>query len=400
MKWKNKFSRDHFIVLAILVGILTGISRIDFFERSARIFSELFMNLLKLISLPIIFLSIVSTISGMASFEEMKILGKKVLKYTLLTTFISAALALTLFLLINPVSSVVGANLGVGTGVVGSGYLSFLLNIVPSNMIQTLSDNNNVMGVVFIAALLSIAILSLPEKNKTILNNFFSSLFAAVLKIAMFIVYLMPIGIWAFITIFVRYIHLNLNSLQNLALFTIVVLLANLIQGTVVLPLLLKLRGIDPVKTAKGMFKALTLAFFSKSSNATLPVTIQCAKKNLKISPRVAEFSLPLCSVINMNGCAAFILISVFFVSMSHGVHFSIFDMFAWVFIATIAAVGNAAVPMGCYFLASAFLTSMNVPLYLMGVILPIYTIIDMVETALNVWSDACVTAIVDRELK
>jgi len=400
MKWKNRFSRDHFIILAILVGILTGVSQIDFFERSARVFSELFMNLLKLISLPIIFLSIVSTISGMASFEEMKILGKKVLKYTLLTTFIAAALALTLFLLINPVSSVVSTNLRVGTDAVGSGYWSFFLNIVPSNMIQTLSDNNNVMGVVFIAALLSIAILSLPEKNKTILNNFFSSLFAAVLKVAMFIVYLMPIGIWAFITIFVRYIHLNLNSLQNLALFTVVILLANLIQGMVVLPLLLKLRGVDPVKAAKGMFKALTLAFFSKSSNATLPVTIQCAKKNLKISPRVAEFSLPLCSVINMNGCAAFILVAVFFVSMSHGVYFSIFDMFVWVFIATIAAVGNAAVPMGCYFLASAFLTSMNVPLYLMGIILPIYTIIDMVETALNVWSDACVTAIVDRELK
>ena len=165
------------------------------------------------------------------------------------------------------------------------------------------------------------------------------------------------------------------------------------------LPLFLKWKGISPIKTARGMMRALTIAFLSKSSNATLPITIECAQTNLKVSKRVANFSLPLCAVINMNGCAAFILITVLFVSMSHGVIFSMTDMLLWVIIATIAAIGNAGVPMGCYFLASALLTSMGVPLYIMGIILPIYTLIDMVETALNVWSDACVAVVVNEEL-
>ena len=100
-----------------------------------------------------------------------------------------------------------------------------------------------------------------------------------------------------------------------------------------------------------------------------------------------------------MNGCAGFIIITVLFVSMSNGLVFSPFELGAWVLIATLTAIGNAGVPMGCYFLSLALLTAMNVPLNLMFVILPFYAFIDMVETAINVWSDACVTAAVDKDL-
>ena len=129
-------------------------------------------------------------------------------------------------------------------------------------------------------------------------------------------------------------------------------------------------------------------------------MAIKCAEENAKVSRKVASFALPLCTTINMNGCAAFILTTVLFVSMSNGFVFSPAEMIVWIFIATIAAVGNAGVPMGCYFLSSAFLAAMNVPLNILGIILPFYTMIDMVETAINVWSDSCVTAVVDKEIK
>ncbi len=113
----------------------------------------------------------------------------------------------------------------------------------------------------------------------------------------------------------------------------------------------------------------------------------------------MTSLAFPLCTTLNMNGCAAFILITVLFVSMSHGVSYSLAEMCIWTVVATIAALGNAGVPMGCYFLASALLASMNVPLTLMGVILPFYALIDMLETAVNVWSDSCVVAVVERQL-
>ena len=147
------------------------------------------------------------------------------------------------------------------------------------------------------------------------------------------------------------------------------------------------------------MSQALTVAFFTKSSNATLPVAINAAEKNLGVSSRVTQFSLPLCSVINMNGCAAFILITVLFVSTVNGMTFGPLDFVGWIFLATFAAIGNAGVPMGCFFLTSAFLIGMDIPLFMMGLILPFYTIIDMVETTLNVWSDACITVAVDKDL-
>ena len=100
-----------------------------------------------------------------------------------------------------------------------------------------------------------------------------------------------------------------------------------------------------------------------------------------------------------MNGCAAFILTTVLFVASMHGVSFSAFDLIGWVLLSSIAAIGNAGVPMGCFFLTSAFLIGMDIPLYMMGLILPFYTILDMIETMLNVWSDACITIAVDKDL-
>lgn len=114
----------------------------------------------------------------------------------------------------------------------------------------------------------------------------------------------------------------------------------------------------------------------------------------------MARFSMPLCISVNMNACAAFILITVLFVSQSNGIQFSTLELLSWVLIASIAAIGNAGVPMGCYMLSSAFLAAMNVDLQLMLLILPFYSFIDMLESAINVWSDSCVTAMVNQELE
>lgn len=143
------------------------------------------------------------------------------------------------------------------------------------------------------------------------------------------------------------------------------------------------------------MMPALTLAFFSKSSAGTLPVTMSTAETQLNLSPKISRFVLPLCTSLNMNGCAAFIFATVIFLMQNNGADITIFTLGMWVVIATIAAIGNAGVPMGCFFLSASLLTSMDVPIVLLGMILPFYTIIDMLETSLNVWSDSCVATVV-----
>lgn len=408
MESKSFFTQSKLILFTSFLGVLTGLY-IDYalplhsvLLMMAQSTSKIFINFLQLISLPIIFLSITATLTSMESFDDMKKLGKKTLKYTLITTIIAACVALIFFILIDPTrASLQLAQANPDGFKHNQSYLAFILDIIPVNIMQTLSDNSKVISVVFVASLLGFSTLSISHEHKKFLQSLFSSLFAAVLQITKIIIYILPIGVWAFTATFVK--DLLHQDITSLLLYIACVILANIVQGVVVLPILLKLKGLSPMAVLRGMFKALTVAFFSKSSNATLPITLKCAQENLGISSRVANFTLPLCTVINMNGCAAFILITVLFIATKSGIVFSYFDMIAWIFIASLAAIGNAGVPMGCFFLTSAFLVGMNIPshyLQILGIILPIYTFIDMIETTLNVWSDACVTAIVDKEVK
>lgn len=385
------------LVIALVAGIWCGLHPYPAIIAAANAIALMFVNLLKFISLPLIFLAIVSTITQMASKSELRHYGGKVLKYTLLTTVIAATVGLGLFIWIDPVS-VASEFVVVEAGVVPQGsYWDYLIASVPSNLITPFSEGN-VIAILLVALLMSAAVMNLPDKQKTSLNELFTNLFAAMLEIAKLVLKFIPIAIWAFITQFIEGFKGG-DQLTSVGLYLLCVVLANIIQALIVLPLFLKAKGLSPLKTIKAMYPALNIAFWSKSSGATLPVTMQCATERLGISPKVAGFSLPLCTAINMNGCAGFITITVLFVSMSNGIVFSPLELGLWVFVATLAAIGNAGVPMGCYFLSLALLTTMNVPLNLMFVILPFYTFIDMLETAINVWSDACVTAAVDKDV-
>ena len=391
---KNYFNLA--MVLALLLGGILGFFDLPSVIGIADVISKLFINMLKLISLPMIFLAIVSTLSRMTSLSEAGILLRRILTYTVATTLIAATIGMILFLIIQPVN--LGEAVGVAVPKQGN-YLSFLMKIIPENPVQPFLENN-VLGMAFLATIFSIAILKLPKEQNHLLRDFFGSLFSALLKMTSALILLMPLGIFAFTIQFVQSIKGNAAQLQQLILYGLCVIGANLIQGLIVLPLMVKLRGGSPMRTARAMFPALTMAFFTKSSNATLPLALDCAKNRLGVSDKTASFSLPLCSIINMNGCAAFILITLFFVCGSQGIVFSPLQMIPWIFLASFAAIGNAGVPMGCFFLTTAFLIGMGVPVELMGIILPLYSLFDMVETALNVWSDSCITAVVDKELK
>ncbi|HSX13778.1 MAG TPA: dicarboxylate/amino acid:cation symporter [Chlamydiales bacterium] len=384
------------ILIPILLGLGTGFSNQKLLITIAEAISTLFMNFLSMIAAPVILFAILSTLLNMKSLDQVKFLGRKVITYTLITTFLASLTALGFFLLFDPVSAV-SVSADVATAVEQQSYLRFLIEIVPSNIFTAFAENK-VISIAFLGFLFGLTALFLPEDNRKTIQRGVTALFQLFLKIAGIISYVMPIAIWAFMALLVQEIQQQGGSVSGLWTYLCVIALANLTQGVVVIPALLKLRGLSPLRIAKGGFKAIITAFFTKSSNATLPVSLRVAKDELGMKPEVAHFTLPLCTVINMNGCAAFILTTILFVAGINGHVFSPFDLAFWVLMSVLAAVGNAGVPMGCFFLSSAFLISMNVPLSMMGLILPFYSLIDMEETALNVWSDLSVAAIVDRE--
>ncbi|MFK0569615.1 dicarboxylate/amino acid:cation symporter [Endozoicomonas sp.] len=392
------------LLIAGLLGIVTGWLDLNELNQASQVISDIFIRLLKLISLPIIFFALVSTLSGMGEASDVKRLGGQVLKYTVITTLLAASVALALYLFIAPAGSI--NTLTTTTELSepsankepSASYWSYLIGVIPSSIIEPFYTHN-VMGVLFLALLLSAAIITLENKQKSVLHSFFDSMFAAIMKMTGLILKLMPLAVWAFVNLFIHDLQ-NQKILQDLALYLLCVLLANIIQAGLILPIFLKFKGLSPWQTIKAMWPALTVAFFAKSSAAALPYAVESAEKSLGIQSKVARFSLPLCITVNMNACASFILITVLFVSQSNGVTFSPLELFSWILIASIAAIGNAGVPMGCYMLSSAFLAAMGVPLQLLVIILPFYALIDMFESAINVWSDSCVTAMVNADLQ
>ena len=280
----------------------------------------------------------------------------------------------------------------------GDSYLKYLESVIPDNILAPFLSAN-VLSVLLIAAAVGLAIAKMPEgESRKVLLAFFTGLQDVLFRIVGWVIKVLPIGIFGFVSVLAKDLASGIE-LGGLGTYFTVVLTANLVQMFVVLPLVLLARGRNPIKVARAMLPALTVAFFSKSSAGTLPVTMTSAENRLGIRRQTARFVLPICTTINMNGCAAFILLTVVYLMQNAGADITWGTLAAWILIATVAAVGNAGVPMGCFFLSASLLASMNVPILLMGVILPFYAVIDAVETTLNVWSDSCVAAMVDKDL-
>ncbi len=392
-------SHNVLTLIALFGGVLTALFNNDALFQCADVVAEISIRIMKLIAVPLLFLSIVASASHFNNFSEIKRLGQKIITYTLLSTLLAALVAEGLYWLVGPHLFTPSA-LDLLPGAEKPSLLRALINMIPDNLSRAFLDNN-VLGLVIIAICLSLALLTVKPKEKETVFNFFSGLLNALMRIVHIALRFLPISVWAFVTGLMRQIlSEDQSSVGAVGGLIVTVLMANLIQGLVVLPLLLQFKGHNPWLLAKQVKEALIMAFFTRSSTATLPLTLEHAIRDAKISEDVARLSLPLCATINMNGCAQFILLSVYFVSAFTGHTMAWWEHIGMIMVSVVAAVGNAGVPMGCFFLASSILASKNIPLHLMGSILPLYTFIDMVETSLNVWSDVSVAKIVDAELK
>ncbi len=381
-------------LIMIGLGVLAGLSDIAVFKSLGLLIADVFIRIFKCMSLPIIALSIIVTLSGYSSQGMMKTVWRRTMCYTLGTTLFAAGVSFILYQIISPAMMVGGSSVGLPEPAHIS-YMDHLAALIPSTIFSPFLENQ-VISVLFLGIVIGIAIRFIPdEEAKQTITQFFKGAHGLFMVITRWVIAVIPIGLFGFITTTVVQFRQGAD-IKGLGQYLLVIVLANVIQGFVILPLWLKWKGVAPFVMMKRMLPALSLAFFSKSSVGALPVTMDTAESQLNVRPEISRFVLPLCTSINMNGCAAFIFTTVVYLMQNHGIHMSFTTMALWVVIATVAAIGNAGVPMGCFFLSMSLLASMSVPITLMGVILPFYSIIDMIETALNVWSDACVVKVVD----
>jgi Na+/H+-dicarboxylate symporter len=349
---------------------------------------------------PTIALAVITTLSSLGGQKETGRIFLHTLTYTLLTTIAAATVGLVLYLLISPenlpAEAIQSGQADVPETLGEVTYYDHILSVIPNNVVEPFAKGN-VLSILLISAAvgLALAFIKKNENIETLIRGIFG-LQELLYTLIRALIWTLPLGIVAFAAQLSAEVSAGV-AVGSLGKYVAVILGGNLIQFFLILPLFLLARGLNPWKVFRAMSPAVLMALFTKSSAATLPVTMRSAETRLKARPEVARFVLPICTTINMNGCAAFILVTSLFVMQNGGTVLDLPTMLLWLLIAVISAIGNAGVPMGCYFLTLSLMAGVGAPVGIMGIILPIFTIIDMVETAENVWSDSCVCAIVNK---
>lgn len=382
-------TQKHLVGLSILLGVLFIFYPIALLHTCAQYIIETYMRLLRLLSLPILFFSILSTTTSLHASERWRGVFNHIVSMSFITTFCAAVIAALSFAIIQPTGQAI-AFTPRDTVHVHQAFEHF----IPDNIIQMFLSFN-VIAIVGLGLVLGYATRHIPEDERLMLEKLAKALFGVFVYLARTLIMTLPYVLWAFILNGYTTLTTHIDAITELWSYVLTVIVANSIQGLIVLPILLKLHGLRPAHIFKQSLPALSLAFLSKSSAATLPISLRVCTDGLKIPHDFTAMSLPLCTSVNMNGCAAFIYISVHFVARTYGIEWTLAEHVLWVFLSIIAAFGNAGVPMGCYFMASAFLVMLNLPTEWMNLILPFYLFLDMYETAINVWSDISVVAIV-----
>ena len=380
---------------ALALGVVLGLLRVPAINSVCDFIATVYTRLFQFLAIPTVALAILTTLISFGRQRSTRKIFTRTLTYTLLTTFAAALVGLGLYLLISPEPiPVVGSQDVENT----TTFYDHIVSVIPNNAVQPLLSGN-ILSILLIAIAFGLGIAFMPDSpRKDVLVKGIEGLQELFFILIKGLIKVLPLGIVAFAAQLTAQLSGGL-ILGSLGKWTAVILSGNLIQFFIVLPLFLLVRGINPLRVFKAMSPAVMMALFTKSSAATLPVTLSSAEERLGADPKVTRFVLPICTTINMNGCAAFILVTSLFVMHCGGMDLSIWQMLLWTLVSVIAAVGNAGVPMGCFFLTVSLLTGIGAPVEVMGMILPIYTIVDMVETAENVWSDSCVCAMTDKDL-
>ena len=386
---------------ALVVGAVLGVLGIAWLDDVMNFVATVYTRLFQLLAVPTIVLAVITTFATFGSKGSGRIFGRTLI-YTLLTTFTAAAVGALLYVVIAPgnlPAEVISSTTQSSDISVQTSIYDHILNVIPNNIVKPFLEGN-VLSLLLMAFAIGIGLSKLPEsENKAVVVKGLLGLQDLLFLLIRGLIWTLPFGIVAFSAQLSAQVSAGVVA-NSIGKYVLVVLGGNAIQFFIILPLFLLARGLNPIHVLGRMMPAVLMALFTKSSAATLPVTMESAEQRLGVRKEIARFVLPICTTINMNGCAAFILVTSLFVMQNGCTPLTLGTILLWLLISVVSAVGNAGVPMGCFFLTLSLMSGIGAPVAILGVILPIYTIIDMVETAENVWSDSCVCAMTDHDLK
>jgi len=388
-----------FMLLGLIAGALLG-----FFFPSVGLTlgftGELFIRLLSLFIVPVIFISILSGVLQLDSSGNLARVGIKTFLYYMTTTGLAVVLGLVLVSIVQPGKSDVP---GEATVVydqeieVQGGLTDVIRNIIPSNIVEAASQGN-VLGIIFFSFFLGVALLQIQHSAFPNIRDSVAGVFQALIWMIERSLYLAPIGFLALMANLVAtfVIEKRLEELGSALLsYTGCVVLGLLLHGLVVLPLLARIFGINPLKLFKRVTPALATAFSTASSTATLPVTIDCLTRRAGVSKATSGFVAPLGATVNMDGTAIYEAVAVVFIANMLGVDLSLTQLLIVFLTATFSAIGAAGIPGAGLIMMVLILNAVGLPPEAISLVVVVDRILDMMRTCLNVWGDSIGSAVV-----
>ena len=379
------------IVLGVVAGLLFGKEVVHI-----KIVGDIFIRLLKMIIIPLILASMVAGIVSLGDVRKLGRIGLRTFLYYTATTLLAVLVGLILVNVIRP-----GARVDIGDKEVEEiieretpSVVSIIEDIVPENLFAAMAQDK-VLSIIFFAIILGVAISSIGAEGQR-LAVLFESLNAVMMKITGWIMHLAPFGVFALMAYTIG--TMGLSVIRPLMLYMVTVIVGLSIHAIVTLPILLSALGrYSPLKFIKDVFSAVATAFSTASSAATLPITMDCVEKNAGVSNKVASFVLPLGATVNMDGTALYEAVAAMFIAQAYGYTLTIGQQMIIMLTATLASIGAAAIPGAGLVTMVIVLRAVNLPLEGIAMILAVDRLLDMLRTAVNVWGDACGTAVVAR---
>ena len=389
------------LVAGIPVGLLLG-PRVSLIEPVG----TLFIRLIRMIVVPLVFSSLFVGTASLGNIRKLGRIGIKTIAYYLCTTAIAISIGLVLGNVFRPGATVDESTRDslmasyereavekIEIAASKPGVVETLTRIVPENPMESLAEAN-MLQIIFFALLFGVAVTLVPEDRGRPVIRFFDAVSEAMIQMVHIVMKLAPLGVLALIAVVVG--RFGADILLSLLGYSLVVLAGLAVHATVIYSTAVSIfAGISPLRFLRGIREAQLIAFSTSSSNATLPVTMECVEEELGVPEEISSFVLPLGATINMDGTALYQGVAAVFIAQVYGMGLTVGDQLTIVLMATLASIGAAGVPgIGVITLAMV-LDTIGVPLQGIALILGVDRLLDMCRTAVNVTGDASAALVV-----
>jgi len=400
--------------LGVLVGLVALWTSLEEFTLNwIKPWGNIFLKLLKLIAVPLIFVSLVKGISSLSNISKLSRIGLKTIAIYLITTLIATTVGLGLVNIIKPgnvfpeerqeeyrerfLQDVSDKQL-FADEMKDQSPLRFIEDMVPENIVFAAGDNSKMLQVIFFAILFAIAMVLVPGERVKVVGDFFSGLNDIILKIIDLIMRFAPFGVLALMAGLIVDFSGDAELFSALGMYMVTAIIGLMLLITVFYPFVIRIfAGIRAGKFFRGILPAQLVAFSTSSSAATLPVTMKQVTNEFKVSKTIGNFVLPVGVTINMDGTSCYQAIAAVFIAQVFGMDLSLSQQLSVVLLATLASIGSPGVPGGSIVMLIVVLTSVGIPVEGLALILGVDRPIDMLRTVVNITGDSTVASVVAR---